>query len=533
MEYPLFIITIEFCWRQGEVMTMHVLIVDDDATTRSGLMKHAPWEKYKVDMMQAAASAQEALALCETWQPDIVLSDIRMRGLTGLDLCMRLRVKYPDCQMILISAYSEKEYLKAAIEIGVVNYVDKPVRMETLEAALDKAVQRLEEISSNRDQAAIATRSMPYVRQETLLGLLDGKPASSLRLDALPTALFNGIGPLRAGICRTAAPVVNVLQFHQHLEQHLSNEAEEALCERICCAFTENRRMLFLYRESDTLTAALRSFSSRPFNGIPLFLALGSPATGFGGLKDSYRDALAAEQTLFHTGYGHCTEETDGNAFLPFDTGIYDAFSSSLTRGKDEDAAEILQQVREQLKNGKAVLGTCVHTIYFTLLLRVHQQMLRQFPEQAARLREELDTRTCELESLETLDDFHALLQEQLGRLMGRAASDAGNTSAVLQVTRSIEQNYHRSDLSIQALADQVFLTPTYLSALFKQKTGTTIGRYLLDVRIQEAKRLLWDKQLKLYQVAQKVGFDDANYFAKAFKKAVGVTPSEYRDQEI
>ena len=100
-----------------------LLIVDDERTIRNGLMRHMDWESLGIDMVQSAESAQEALSVCEMFRPNIVLSDIRMRGMGGIEMCTQIHEKYPECQIIFISGYSDKEYLKAAISLGAVDYI--------------------------------------------------------------------------------------------------------------------------------------------------------------------------------------------------------------------------------------------------------------------------------------------------------------------------------------------------------------------------------------------------------------------------
>lgn len=95
-----------------------LLIVEDELITRRGLMRHVPWKKIGVDAVETAENADEAFGICARWQPDIVLSDIKMRGMDGIEMCRQLRSLLPDCQIIFVSSYSYKEYLKAAIELG-------------------------------------------------------------------------------------------------------------------------------------------------------------------------------------------------------------------------------------------------------------------------------------------------------------------------------------------------------------------------------------------------------------------------------
>lgn len=117
-----------------------LLIVEDELITRRGLMRHIPWKKIGVDMVETAESADEAFGICARWQPDIVLSDIRMRGMDGIEMCRQLRGILPDCQILFVSSYSYKEYLKAAIELGAIQYVEKPVVPEELIGAVEKGI---------------------------------------------------------------------------------------------------------------------------------------------------------------------------------------------------------------------------------------------------------------------------------------------------------------------------------------------------------------------------------------------------------
>ena len=107
------------------------------------------------------------------------------------------------------------------------------------------------------------------------------------------------------------------------------------------------------------------------------------------------------------------------------------------------------------------------------------------------------------------------------------------NGSAVQTAIRLMHENYADKDLSVKTLAESVYLTPTYLSGLFKKRTGRTIGQYLTELRIAKSLEFLKDKQLKLYHIAELVGYDDPNYFAKIFKRHIGMTPSEYREKNL
>ena len=137
------------------------------------------------------------------------------------------------------------------------------------------------------------------------------------------------------------------------------------------------------------------------------------------------------------------------------------------------------------------------------------------------------------MHSLETIDALHDFVRDCAHEITARWQADDENCPAVLQVMRIMRTNYGDKNLSVKSLAESVYLTPTYLSGLFKKRTGKTIGQYLTELRIEYSMKLLMDKQLKLYHIAEMVGYEDPNYFAKIFKRHVGMTPSEYREKQL
>lgn len=128
---------------------MKLMVVEDEKVIRNGLLKHVPWQKLGVWEVQAAENGEKALELAETFHPDIVLSDIRMPGMSGIELCRTLREKYPEIEIIFSTGYADKEYLKAAIDLHAVGYVEKPVNVNLLAENVKEAVKRVGERRKN------------------------------------------------------------------------------------------------------------------------------------------------------------------------------------------------------------------------------------------------------------------------------------------------------------------------------------------------------------------------------------------------
>lgn len=136
------------------------------------------------------------------------------------------------------------------------------------------------------------------------------------------------------------------------------------------------------------------------------------------------------------------------------------------------------------------------------------------------------------LDEAQTIYEMQEYVDEHL-QWFGHDHEEVNTNSLIKKVMDYMNSHLSDKNMSIKLLADEVYLTPTYLSSLFKKTTGSTIGQYLTEIRMNKAQELLMDTGLKLYQIAEMVGFEDANYFAKTFKKKTGMLPSEYRESKL
>lgn len=537
---------------------IRLLIVDDESATRNGLLRHVDWKALGIDMIQAAGSAQEALALCGDFQPDLVLSDIRMRGMNGVEMCKVLHREFPGCRIVFISGYSDKEYLKAAIELGAVDYVEKPVKIDAVQGAVQKAVDSIREELRRRSEDEMVTKSAAYLKRETFFALLSPpeEPAApqglghSSRPDGRDEELLyraeeNGLISrrhpfLRVCVLHTSGPVTNISRFKEQLWQ-VSGLSENggAGC-GLSCEFRDNRGLLLLLcgtretigDESPSVRALERACGGE-IEGLRLFLALGRPVREPGQLPQSYESAREAEKTVFLRGYGQFSGSGREERQINLDGNLPEEFHKALTARDEAGVRAVLDRLAVVLREGEAVLSAFVQGLYFSLGQEIISEYARLYPESPEKLPERREALAQKLGELDTLDSLNSCLMEQVHEMLENSGRDENNCHAVQQVLRLIQQNYGDRRLSIKWLAEKVYLTPTYLSWLFKRQMGKTIGEYLTSVRMEQAKELLRDQQFKLYHVAEQVGYEDAGYFGKIFKKQTGLTPSEYRERNL
>ena len=138
---------------------MKIMIVEDESIIRNGLVKHIKWESLGINELRVAANTQEALAICESYVPDIVVSDISMPGENGIVLCRKLRQLFPEIEIIFVTGYADKEYLKAAIDLHAVRYVEKPINRKDISEAVQEAVSRAQKTREHKE-AHLSTRSL-------------------------------------------------------------------------------------------------------------------------------------------------------------------------------------------------------------------------------------------------------------------------------------------------------------------------------------------------------------------------------------
>lgn len=160
-----------------------VLVVEDEAPIRNGIIKHLPWDELDVSEVKAASNAEEALEMAAEFAPDIIISDIRMPGMYGTELCRSYKARNSDCQIIFISGYSDKEYLTTAIDLQVAGYIEKPIDIDELSAAIRKAEGMIAVIKCNNqnslhsvicDDALLGKRADNAVNTENGIICADG-----------------------------------------------------------------------------------------------------------------------------------------------------------------------------------------------------------------------------------------------------------------------------------------------------------------------------------------------------------------------
>lgn len=519
-----------------------LLIVDDERTIRNGLARHMDWEKLGIGMVESAGSAEEAFAQCEKIRPDILLSDIRMRGMGGVEMCTQIHAQYPECQIIFVSGYADKEYLKAAISLGAVDYIEKPVRPELLAAAVKKALAACEEQQRKAEADETVAESRGMVGKIVLRALAHSDYPENFEKCLKISGLFpRAYETYRFCLLRAESPVANTGAAEKELRAYLAQLAPAGGGVQYG-AFIDDRDFLILLCGSaaDTgdgcalLEGLRRGISALSVDGCRFFLACGPAVHDRMALHRSYDAARGGLRELFFKGWGQYAAQTETRPVAPvsFDKALIHAFAAALSRQDGAEIDRVLEEIRQRLSAQTDANPEQIRNVYYSLVYLMNTENDRRILPEGGESGAALGG-ISRMQALETIDALGGFVRDCAHELTGLWQADDENCPAVWQVIRIMRSNYGDKNLSVKSLAESVYLTPTYLSGLFKKRTGKTIGQYLTEIRIEYSMKLLIHKQLKLYHIAELVGYEDPNYFAKIFKRHVGMTPSEYRERQL
>jgi two-component system, response regulator YesN len=531
---------------------IRVLLVDDEATTRRGLKDFIPWRQLGVDEVRSAESAEDALRIAADFKPDLVISDIRMPNLSGIELARQLHWSAPSCRIVFLSAYPDKENLKQAIDLRVVKFLEKPIkRQEVMDVVESVAAQILEERRVYESRRRQQEEGVRLARQKLAADVLDDAPEETLqaRLDLADIDPF-------AYRCFTSL----VFRFGRSDEGDaiVSTGGKERLCAALvreleslglglACPVGRDEAVVHLFSQEDVRGLEAEEWTGRAERAArdafgrtrPVFVGIGSTEEDVFRLSRSVRGALGASRDLFHFGYGRVSvagapPSTGPSAGPPVGPGTSsaanaaphpDAFRRHLHDFDREGAVATLdayfRQASLERTDAEKVRRTAASLL--TAATRFSASILQDGTTDeeglAARVRD-----------AETLERLRTLCVDEVARIFDGIETHKESGYIVSRIRDYIEAHYADHDLSIDSIARQVFMSGPYLCHIFKKRTGVTINAHITSVRIERAKDLLKNQMYTVASVSGMVGYTSHDYFTKLFRRHVGLTPSEFRN---
>lgn len=510
-----------------------ILIVDDEKIIRMGIKNIIPWETLNISEVYTAASGRAALELIKQHAPELIITDISMTEMTGLELIEQIRAFDKVSRIIVLTGYDRFDYARKALQLRAQDFLLKPVDEEALAAAVEEQVAELEEQRKKmkKDQQTVR---MKGVYQQThmemyLSELIEGNDIEGLRKEFFRYFSFPQNIRMRIGILLPDIPETesNENRFFRLLT--IRNLCLSILDERQCGLTFTNKSggimiVLFLEQVGFDPDEQLRKLVELLENesGSRMRVILGSEQAGFENLHISYNDAVFAMENERESWRSIIKVEWEQKQEKMF-RDIYQEFKSSIIRSID-DAEQLFHIYRRFLQSLESynVSDSYAVSCCFEIASSVYFMLVRSGQ---AVIDERLDVLLQSINGVERGNAGKVTLYF-LEKLI-LSESDSAH-DIVRNVRRLISENLGKN-ISVTSLASDVYVSANYLSRIFKQAMGEGCNEYIVRKRMEKAKVLLKTTTLKTGEIASMVGYQDINYFSLAFKRKAGVSPTKYR----
>ncbi len=525
-----------------------VLLVDDEEEIREGIRWKIDWAGLGFSLAGTAGNGVDALELCEQLRPDVVLTDIKMPYMDGLELCRRVKPLLPAAKLVVFSGFDEFEYARQAIGMNVFEYILKPINAPELSGVLVRLREQMDqERLERRDIEALRRRydeSLPILRELFYTRLLDGRiPADQVfdRAARYEIELAGGwwaaalvladVSGRSSDTGRDELVLLSIQSFFQRRFSLGGKAPRTVLYNDMVALLVQLDGEGQIYDLTEELGRLCRL--AAPLLGITLFAGVGRPCPGPEQLHESvegaataadYRVLMGAEQVLY---IGDL--EPRRAAVLTLDEADQRALGAAVKLGSREEVATLVRRQVERVREAQLPLPQC--HMFFLEMLTALTRLARTGEADMEAVFGPNFTGMVSITDFRSLEELEGWLLDRALRLweqLSRQRSDSA-WKTVEQAKGFVAEHYADSDLNVEMLCGHLHLSPAYFSTLFKRETQKSFTAYVTDLRMEHAARLLRETDEKTYRVAELTGYADPNYFSFVFKRHFGLPPSKFR----
>lgn len=522
----------------------NLIIVDDEEIVRNGLKKFVNWEELGFQVTGDMESALEALEFIENERVDAILTDIKMPDMDGLTLIEEIRTINSDIKTVILSGYGEFEYAQKAIRLGAYDFLTKPVKFEELKRIFLNISQILEE----KEKEDNKKKEYTLLKKERFLnnlskGFYSDKSFNLKRINEMDFALDKGnFCIIRVYICAMFDDSIDETEVSSF--NMIKSEISEVLRDKLhaigkCHIYNNeiSELCILLYPNAgeDEIKKFFEKFQEdfiKDFK-ISSYIGIGNKYEDIKYLPQSYKEAGEAleyrilkkrssvlffsDVCRFFKGRDVVTDEVKANILL------------YLMQADEEKLIKYVEKLLREIAESENISVNILYDSCVEILLIVSKYiggLDNSF------YNSEIQSTT--LKSLFEKDSFEDIRKYMADYITSSVcfikSLKETTTGRVVENAKRYIEGHYSEDITLNKMSDILYVHPTYLCKLFKEKTGENFIDYLIRVRVEKAKQLLSDLSLKIYEISEMVGYESSKYFSKVFKEFVGVTPKEYRD---
>lgn len=533
-----------------------VFLVEDEMVIRRGIKNSIDWEKEGYIFCGEASDGELAYPMIIKEKPDILITDIRMPFMDGLELCKLVKKELPNIKILILSGYDEFDYAKEAIRLGVTEYLLKPISSGKLLEVLNGVSESIRREKEDKDLVRKYMEEMRENTEHEKQKFFEQMIAGNLSMaDALETGEKYEMN-LSAGM-------YNLLLFRFTLgeenrkSEELLGEAEyaiEKLTERLEYVFefqrgVEGWAFLLMADNEEQMSERVKELSKdleeimKNYSTIAYFGGIGQPVARLRELEESFREAERALAARFTMELNRIISVEDIRMAQNVDT-LDDIEITSfgeiektrtmlekfLNNGAEDEIDEFVDVYINELpeENLKSVL------MRQYIIMDAYIVMM-SFCEKIEGIEGEMQAQSEELKNsmktIQTLEEIKNYIRMLLKKIIGVRDTISGRRySDIIEIAKDqIRKTYMSDEISLNTIAAEVGMSPSYFSSIFSKEMGKTFVEYLTEIRMDRAKELLMCSSMKTSEIGYEVGYKDPHYFSYIFKKTQNCTPKEFR----
>ncbi|EPR13757.1 response regulator [Ruminiclostridium papyrosolvens] len=529
-----------------------ILIVDDEAVIRKGIITSIDWESMGMTVVGEASNGREGFEKALELKPDIVITDVRMPVVDGLELTKMLRENMPDVRVVIISGYDEFKYAREALRMGVNEYLLKPIGAgELVKIVLkqcDEIIRKNNEVSQDIRIKNIFRENLSFMQTRFITSILNAESVNVPDITEKSKELNVDLSGKEFQLI-----IIDIDDFFLITENMTSSE-KELIKNRIKNSAEEilnpSTKSIVCHSEADYLFSVINVKDSNRYDlfnlykeirytvkkqyGVTLTIGVSNVYKAVSELPRAYDEVLYILKNKVFVGKDRIITILDVEKLGAVSQVIYSSSDEKEVIGylktMDTDKLSIvLERMYSNFIKTKADYSEVKN-----ICLRIITIAESQLDELGVDYRNYGDRQFggyADIEKYETLEDIKLWMKNIFqGYIEAMQKGKNEKFKGIVKVAIQYMNDHYAENIGVEDIAAITYVSPNYFSRVFKKETGKSFTEWLNNVRLDKAKVILKDIKFRVYEVAEKVGYNDYKIFANNFKKYVGCTPKEYRE---
>ena len=534
------------------IRKIKVFLVEDEVIIRSGVKKSINWEQEGYEFVGEASDGELAYPMILKEKPDILITDIRMPFMAGLELSRLVKKELPDIKILILSGYDEFEYAKKAIKIGVTEYLLKPISAAKLTEVLNAVAETIRQENEEKNLLETYFAEMRENTERDKMRLFEKLLMGDLSMGEILEAgerfgMNLGASCYKIVLFKILANLENHVYAEQMVDACSSVEQAASMMEGVYVFQRGVEGWAFLLTAQDeksmeesakilyqNLKQAMKNYTQLEYFG-----GIGSTVPRIRSLKQSFREADRAFAARFVEEANQIISQKEfeksqmeeglkmqGVVQIGKSREMLQKFLSNGTREEVKAFSDAYisrieeENIRSTMVRQYVVIDVCIVILSFCERI-----------SSANRLQEEAEELQKMMQKIHSLSEIKKYVVRLLNEAIELRDAESGRrySDLIAAAKKEIENHYMTEEISLNTVAISVGMSPSYFSSIFSKEAGKTFVEYLTEVRIEKAKEFLMCSSMKTSEIGYEVGYKDPHYFSYIFKKVQGCSPKEYR----